>query len=151
MGQVAARLDRHDKAVRRLGPPRGERVRGGEAVERAVVLDRAIPARVVLQPVALREARRVEHAPPVAVLPARGTDPNRHRRDPASFPPLLPPYSPPMARPGRPSSDGGGRLRELEADLRTMAPHGRSAWTFRAGPAPSHRICPHARGSGGNW
>src|SRR5215471_18884700 len=89
MGQVAARLDRHDKAVRRLGPPRGERVRGGEPVERAVVLDRAIPARVVLQPVALREARRVEHAPPVAVLPARGTDPNRHRRATASFPPLF--------------------------------------------------------------
>src|SRR6516164_586615 len=103
MGQVTARLDRHDKAVRRLGPPPGECVRSGEPVERAVVLDRAIPDRVVLQPVALREARRVQHAPPVAVLPARGTDQNGHRRNPASFPrysPMLPQRCGPSAAAG---------------------------------------------------
>jgi len=55
-------------------------LRAGQPVERAVVLDRRVLAGVVLQPPALPHAGRVQHLPPVAILPAGGADKNRHRR-----------------------------------------------------------------------
>src|SRR5258708_16731021 len=84
MGEVAVRLERHHEALRGPGAPVGEGLRAWQPVERAVVLDRGVPARVGLQPAALRHAGRIQHAPPVAGLPAGSTPENKH--SPISLP-----------------------------------------------------------------
>src|SRR5262249_31863461 len=61
-------------------PPLLGRLAGRQPVERAVVLDRAELPGVVLKPPALGDVLGVKGAAPVPVLPARGTDENRHHR-----------------------------------------------------------------------
>src|ERR1022692_5290124 len=52
--------------------------RSGQPVEGAVVLHRQVLGGIVLQPAALRHALRVQPVAPVAVLPAGGSDDDRH-------------------------------------------------------------------------
>src|SRR5262245_13966507 len=58
--------------------PVGEGLACGQPVERAVVLHRGIPGRVVFEPALLWHVGWVEHAAPMAVLPARGSDEYAH-------------------------------------------------------------------------
>src|SRR5208283_5322435 len=76
VGEVAAGLDRHHEAVADPLPPAREGLPRRQPVKGPVVLDRGELARVVLQPAVLRDVGRVERAPPVPVLPARGPDQN---------------------------------------------------------------------------
>ena len=78
VGQVAARLDRHHEIRRSPLRPRRERLPRRQPVERVVVLHRGELLRVELQPSALRNPRRIQHAPPVPVLPPRRPDQPRH-------------------------------------------------------------------------
>jgi len=78
MGQVPARLDRDHEVVRGPRRPGRKRMRLGQAVEGVVGLDHREPGRVVLEPGPLGQPLRVEAATPVAVLPARRADQDRH-------------------------------------------------------------------------
>ena len=86
VGDESARLHRDDEPGRRLVPPAFERGALGEAVERVVHLDRAEPLGVVREPVPLRHAIRIEHAPPVVVLPTAGADVRPHLTSPPRSP-----------------------------------------------------------------
>ena len=88
--QVPAGLDRHHEPGRGPLRPRRERLPRRQPVERVVVLHGGELFRVELQPPPLRNARRVQHPPPVPVLPSRRPDQPRHA-------PRL--YDPPRERP----------------------------------------------------
>ena len=84
VGEVAAGLDREHEPGRGLRRPTPRSRPVGQAVERAVHLDRGELAARSARASAAGQPGRVERAAPVRVLPARGTDP-RHVTDPMHF------------------------------------------------------------------
>ena len=80
VGEEAARLGREEEAFGRPARPALEGLVGGLPVERHVELDGVEPLRVPLEPARLRHAAGVEALTPVAVLPARRPDEDRHDR-----------------------------------------------------------------------
>src|SRR4051812_14439476 len=74
VGQEAARLDRVGEPARRAASPRGEGRRIRKAVEGVVDLDGVEMRRVMLKPLPLRHAARIEIAAPVLVLPPGTAD-----------------------------------------------------------------------------
>src|SRR5260370_1037913 len=69
MREVTARLDRHHEALRGPGAPVGEGLRAWQPVERAVVLDRGVPAPAGIHPAPRRHPPREHHAPPTSPPP----------------------------------------------------------------------------------
>jgi AcrR family transcriptional regulator len=85
VGEVAACLHRHHERRRRRITPRLERTAGRQPVEGRIGFHRVEPLGVGGQPAPLWQARRIQHATPVGVLPSRCSDPQRHR-EPISRP-----------------------------------------------------------------
>src|SRR5690606_31759647 len=71
---------------------------------------------VPLQPAALGQARGVQHAAPVAVLPSRRADPQRHAR--SRTPPARAP-SPGRAGPPRPNTCASAQVDRLRSHMRS--------------------------------
>ena len=158
VGEVTARLDRHNEIGGDSRLPAGERVAGGEPVEGAVVLDRRVLAGVIRQPVVLRQVRRVQGAAPVAVLPAGGAHDDGHGYGtprgsmPAHVPAPGPVYpgaglrapggAPRVSRPGagRAAPSGARRSRGRPAPCR------RRSWHPGPRPPGSWRPCAPASG-----
>ena len=81
VGEIAARLDRHDEPVGRLCLPARERLARRQAIERRVRLDGVEVREIEGEPLRGREPGRVEPAAPALVVPARAPDAQpRHRR-----------------------------------------------------------------------
>src|SRR6266568_2919732 len=78
MSQVPAGLNSHNETVGGSRPPVCECLMCGQPVESAVVFDRLVLAGIMFQPAALWHIRRVQHAAPVAVLPAGRAHKNGH-------------------------------------------------------------------------
>src|SRR5690606_34588253 len=116
VGEVAARLHGHDEAGRGLFAPPLEHRPLGQPVEGVVHLDRGELLGVPLQPAALGQARGVQHAAPVAVLPSRRADPQRHAR--SRTPPARAP-SPGRAGPPRPNTCASAQVDRLRSHMRS--------------------------------
>src|SRR5487761_1246028 len=78
VADIPGELEGKEEPRRHTLPPLGEDILGGEAVEGVVDLHASEGRRVVLEPQPLRQPLRVDAAPPVAVLPPGGADPDGH-------------------------------------------------------------------------
>jgi hypothetical protein len=76
MGKETARLDRIQEVAGRPLPPFVESRSLRQSVERVVDLDSIEVQRVMGEPTSLGQLRRIEAAPPMAVLPSRTADPD---------------------------------------------------------------------------